>query len=225
MFLSCTTKSLILRGIRQKVGNFFPQSTQQRSLNFTFSRRGEFSTYRVMDEEDMTTILQGFDAYNQIFNSLQEEIDDASKRYRTVIDIQDTPNRGRGLFAARSFSKGDEVMIAKALKSIPRNSHTVQTGFDEHVFIDLPARFINHSCNGNVGIQDNDVGAYDFFALRNISEGDELLWDYESSENEVKGFDTCTCGSPKCRGSVGGFAKHGEQIKKQYGKYYANYLK
>lgn len=84
---------------------------------------------------------------------------------------------------------------------------------------------MNHSCDGNMGIQDNDTGAYDLYALREIKEGEELLVDYESFEYEIKGFDHCMCGSEKCRGSVGGFKENGAAIKEQYGNYYANYLK
>jgi hypothetical protein len=42
--------------------------------------------------------------------------------------------------------------------------------------MDLPARFINHSCEANVGIKDNNLGAFDFISLVQVSRGDELTW-------------------------------------------------
>jgi hypothetical protein len=44
--------------------------------------------------------------------------------------------------------------------------------------MDLPARFINHSCEANVGIRDNDLGAgaFDFLALKPVLRDEELTW-------------------------------------------------
>ena len=231
-FFSRATTTLLSRATYSKACQSFPQTTQLCATNINFATT-RFSTNAKENHENPkggttnTNIIEeeGFNAYNPRFNSLQEEIRDASKRYHNIIDIHDTLDRGRGVSAARSFSEGEKVMTAKAIKTIPRNSHSVQKSWDEHIMIDLPARFINHSCNANVGILDNEFGGYDFFALRKIGQGEELLWDYECSEYEIMGFDTCLCGDSMCRGSVSGFKKHGEQIKRQYGKYYANYLK
>jgi len=169
--------------------------------------------------------VNGFDSFNKKFNSIDEEIHDANKRYKHCVEIKDIGGSGRGVVAARAFAKGDAVILANALELIPQDSHTLQRSKDEHFFIDLPARFVNHSCNGNIGIQDNDVGAYDFFALRDIERGEELRWDYETSEFQILGFSKCSCGDPKCRIYLGGFKKHGESIKAQYGEYYAKHLK
>lgn len=177
------------------------------------------ATYEIADE------VNGFDSYNPKFNSVEEEVHDANKRYNNIVEIKDVDGIGRAVIASRAFAKGDAVVLSNSLGLIPQDSHTLQRAKDEHFMIDLPARFINHSCNGNIGIQDNDSGAYDFFALKDIERGEELRWDYETSEFEILGFEDCFCGDAKCRGTLGGFKKHGEIIKKQYGKYYANYLK
>eukprot|EP00591_Stephanopyxis_turris_P005086 CAMPEP_0195515894 /NCGR_PEP_ID=MMETSP0794_2-20130614/6799_1 /TAXON_ID=515487 /ORGANISM="Stephanopyxis turris, Strain CCMP 815" /LENGTH=93 /DNA_ID=CAMNT_0040644387 /DNA_START=302 /DNA_END=580 /DNA_ORIENTATION=- len=93
----------------------------------------------------------------------------------------------------------------------------MQKDWDAHVRIDLPARFINHSCNANIGIQDNEFGAYDFLALRTIPEGEELAFNYETSEYEISAFEKCMCSAKNCRGSVSGFKKHGEHLEKEFG--------
>ena len=77
-------------------------------------------------------------------------------------------------------------MRSRALSvSTVRDAHSVQTGWDQHVTIDLPARFVNHSCEANVGIFGNELGAFDFFALKEIEPVGELLWDYTTSEWEM----------------------------------------
>mmetsp|Transcript_16269 Transcript_16269/g.23858 ORF Transcript_16269/g.23858 Transcript_16269/m.23858 type:complete len:214 (+) Transcript_16269:142-783(+) len=162
------------------------------------------------------------------FNYIQEEIKDANDRYNGILTIRETNDRGWGLHVTRSkpFSIGEKIMSSVALStSHVRDSHSVQVGWDKHVLMDLPARFINHSCDANVGIRDNESGAYDFFAIREIEFGEELLWDYEASEYEVSAFETCLCGSSKCRKVLGGFKMSGETIRDLYGEYYANYLK
>ncbi len=98
-------------------------------------------------------------------------------------------------------------------------------GWDDHVRINLPARFINHSCDANTGAVKNEFGAYDFVALRTIEEGEELAFNYETTEYIISAFETCMCGSWNCRKELGGFKKHGEELKEQYGTYIADYLK
>ena len=51
--------------------------------------------------------------------------------------------------------------------------------------MDLKAILVDHSCDANSGVTDNEAGAYDFVALRRIDVGEELFWDYECAEYEV----------------------------------------
>eukprot|EP00586_Coscinodiscus_wailesii_P020947 CAMPEP_0172494326 /NCGR_PEP_ID=MMETSP1066-20121228/45227_1 /TAXON_ID=671091 /ORGANISM="Coscinodiscus wailesii, Strain CCMP2513" /LENGTH=177 /DNA_ID=CAMNT_0013265217 /DNA_START=208 /DNA_END=741 /DNA_ORIENTATION=- len=163
---------------------------------------------------------------NTLFDSLEDEIDDANKRYTNIVKVVETPDCGWGVRASRTFSKHEKVMTAKALAVTARDAHTLQKDWDKHVLVDLPSRFINHSCEANVGIKDNSLGAYDFFALEEIKEGEDMFWDYETAEYEpLGGFQNCKCGALKCRGLMKGFKDSGNTIKKQYGSYYANYLK
>ena len=163
---------------------------------------------------------------NSLFNSLEDEIDDANERYENALEVIETPNCGWGVRALKKFSKHEKVMASKALAVVPRDAHSLQKDWDKHILVDLPTRFMNHSCEANVGIKDNSEGAYDFFALEEIEEGEELFWDYEQAEyGSLGGFQSCMCGAPKCRGLMKGFKESGDTIKEQYGSYYANYLK
>lgn len=151
-----------------------------------------------------------------------------NQKYEGILQIKESPNnKGLGLFASRTFAVGDLVMASKpAITTATRDSHTVQIDWDRHILMDLPAVLINHSCNANVGILNNKTDdAYDFWAIRPITEGEELTWDYEASEWELSTPFDCSCGSAICRGKLRGFKVNGDIIRQQYGEYYAGYLK
>ena len=62
------------------------------------------------------------------------------------------------------------------------------------------ARFLNHSCAPNCKtrvITENRRKHIVIYAIRNISKGEELTYDYMLSESEDMGV--CRCGAPKCR--------------------------
>ena len=59
---------------------------------------------------------------------------------------------------------------------------------------------LNHSCSPNVGL-DKD---YNFVAMRAVSKGEELCWDYAFDESNSKFRMRCHCGSVRCRGMVTG---------------------
>ena len=150
-----------------------------------------------------------------------------NQEYKGVLQIKDTPNKGLGLFASRDFSVGDLVMTSKPIVvTETRDSHSVQIDWNTHIQMNLPARLINHSCFSNVGIKNNENNdSYDFRAIRPITEGEELTWDYEASEWELSTPFDCGCGSANCRKRLEGFKVNGSIIREQYGEYYADYLK
>jgi hypothetical protein len=158
---------------------------------------------------------------------LMEEIREANARYDGKAVIRLTiDQRGWGLFALTTFQQGDFVMRGTAVdQSSVQTKHSLQLDWDWHVEMDLPSRFINHICNdANVGVRPNEFGAYDFYALRRIDIDEELLWDYETTEYQIKGF-SCSCGSSACRGELKGFKVHGEQLIAAYGEdFIAPYL-
>ncbi|XP_069953644.1 histone-lysine N-methyltransferase eggless isoform X3 [Cherax quadricarinatus] len=71
-------------------------------------------------------------------------------------------------------------------------------------------RFLNHSCEPNVFVQNVFVDTHDlrfpwvaFFAIINIRAGTELTWDYNYEVDSVPGkIKYCYCGARKCRGRL-----------------------
>lgn len=101
---------------------------------------------------------------------------------------------------------GQVVIIGRAVRVVPcRTSHSFQVDRNTHVDFAAPACYINHSCDPNTGIRDNDHGGFDFIALREIAPGEELTWDYETSEYISIAVPRCLCGSANCRKVIRGF--------------------
>lgn len=125
-----------------------------------------------------------------------------------------------GLVAAQAISAGSFVMeyigeVIPAAEAAERSAaynaeeekHTYFMHLSQHEVIDAKfkgnrARFINHSCQPNCETQkwivDGEVCVC-IFALRNISPGEELTYDYHLQCGGGKRV-RCLCGAPECRG-------------------------
>ncbi|WP_164517423.1 SET domain-containing protein [Tabrizicola piscis] len=115
--------------------------------------------------------------------------------------------KGRGVFAIRDHLPGEVVLIG-LIESLAdrRTNHSIQLDWNVHANFEEPASLINHSCLPNTFVSPNRFGAYDFIALRAIASGEELSFDYATTEYESIAVPNCACGSPACRGSSGGFS-------------------
>ncbi|MGH3588171.1 MAG: SET domain-containing protein-lysine N-methyltransferase [Pseudonocardia sp.] len=117
------------------------------------------------------------------------------------------PDKGRCVVATMRFAPGQTVVVGAVERVVPaRTNHSFQVGWDTHVDLTSPARDINHSCDPNTGIRDNDGGAFDFVALREIAPDDEVTWDYETSEYVSIAVSRCLCGEARCRSVIRGFS-------------------
>lgn len=139
--------------------------------------------------------------------------------------IQQTP-KGRGVIAARNFDQGETVLVGRRTQVLPeRTIYSLQMELDLHVELDEPARLINHSCNPNTGVRNNQLGGYDFVALVNIAKGSEITFDYETTEYISIAVTECLCGYHNCRGRTRGFHFLPPEIQSRYGEFIADYLK
>lgn len=137
--------------------------------------------------------------------------------------IKNTSDRGRGVFASKNFMQGDVicrvtgrvVLDVDALKmSRYALNHMSAVSLHEWILVDPPMKYINHSCEPNVYEKDGFV-----LAMRQISSGDELFFDY--SINGVSNVDTwkmkCKCGNVSCRGVIyGDFFRLKNDLQKRY---------
>jgi hypothetical protein len=139
---------------------------------------------------------------------------------------------GRGLVAVAPIAadelfaiKGGHIVTTAALRSLPerlRNSEVqIAGGFHlaavEDAEYEPVMLFINHSCEPNVGFAGNIV----LVAMRDISPGEELTTDYALFDDD--GMMQCHCGTPSCRGTIGGRDWRRPDVQRKYGSYFSSY--
>ncbi|HRQ39267.1 MAG TPA: SET domain-containing protein-lysine N-methyltransferase [Chloroflexota bacterium] len=141
---------------------------------------------------------------------------------------------GYGVFANAPIAAGDvvatwggEIVTGEQLAHYPAfiQTHTLQ--IEENLFIkpldgvpSEPADFINHSCNPNLGLS----GQITLVALRPISPGEELCFDYAMSDGSPYDEFDCACGSPHCRGRVTGNDWQLPSLQERYAGHFSPYL-
>jgi hypothetical protein len=115
------------------------------------------------------------------------------------------------LLSARGARAGDFLFFVEGELSRVPSRYTVQVDVDRHV--DIPVgetlettldryfwRFMNHSCDPSAVIRGREV-----FARRGLVPGEEITFNYNTTEYEMfEPFD-CHCGHAACQGRVGGY--------------------
>jgi len=174
-----------------------------------------------------STAIGNLRSYQTYSSKEVQEVNKQLAVENSFIKIQTTPdNRGFGIYATRDIPKGTRIIRSNVVEDNGpiKTKHSLQTDWNNHMTMDMPAVLMNHSCHANVGVQPNEHGAYDFWSLESISMNDELWFDYESAEYEIEDF-SCSCGTPNCRGVLKGFKYHGDEVTALYGEeFIAPYL-
>lgn len=127
----------------------------------------------------------------------------------------------------RAFAKGELVNRSKSVGVAPeRDNHSLQIGENQHVYVDEPACLFSHSCDWNLYIKDNDLDGFDFYAYRDIAEGEELTFYYGMSEAQSVAVPECRCNADSCWGKSYGFTEAPPELQKAlYQAGVSNYLK
>jgi len=141
---------------------------------------------------------------------------------------------GRGLVAVEPFAqdelvaiKGGHIVDTATLRSLPSElqNSDVQIADDFHLVALEDAEyepvmlFLNHSCEPNVGFAGNVV----LVAMRDVAAGEELTTDYTLFD-DYEGSMECRCGTPSCRGTIGGRDWQRPDLQRRYGPYFSWYL-
>jgi len=103
----------------------------------------------------------------------------------------------------------------KVLKTPTR--HSIRIGIDRHVDTagTDPAvaanvfRFLNHSCEANARVE-----GLELIAVRAISAGEQIMFDYDANEWDMTSPFQCGCGAATCRGLIRGY-RHLGQVEHQ----------
>ena len=119
---------------------------------------------------------------------------------------------GQGVFAAEAVKKrlkigeirGESISVDEARIRATRSERIMIVELSAKRAIDFsksadPMRYTNHSCQANAQLVIRN-GRVEFYALRNITPGEEITVDYGETHHE--GRLRCQCGAPGCRGAL-----------------------
>lgn len=120
-----------------------------------------------------------------------------------------------GVYATRGFDRGEEVFRLTGSVGPRPSRYSIQIDVDRHLEPfdggnGAPAsrsaswKYLNHSCNPNLEV---DSTATRFVARHDIAAGDELSFNYLTTEWEMATPFECRCGSVQCFRHIAGF-KH-----------------
>jgi len=104
------------------------------------------------------------------------------------------------------FSAEDVTRLATVLPHFASHPVSVCDGYyfgSANLFEFDDAERMNHSCEPNCGVKGQIV----VVARRAIECGEELTFDYDTTESDAEPFD-CHCGSVRCRQTISGSAWH-----------------
>lgn len=140
---------------------------------------------------------------------------------------------GTGGFASKNFKLGEAICRMRGeLITFEELKRRYDSGKEkicnplqvtEKTYIDMtePYVCVNHSCTPNCGIRKKA----ELFALTDIKKGEELTYDYSTTEWTYEKFGKykewameCNCNSEKCRGTLGQFPTLSPKLKKDYFK-------
>ena len=127
-----------------------------------------------------------------------------------VIEVRN--NGGfKGIFAKETILKDSVIFRLKGTIAKTPTKYTIQLGIKQHLSfptirkpkddIDYCWQYLNHCCEPNGYMNTSERT---FRALRDIEPGEEITFNYLSTESEMAVPFNCICGSPNCFGFIQG---------------------
>jgi hypothetical protein len=133
-----------------------------------------------------------------------------------------------GVITKKEFGKGAVIFSVKGPILSEPTMYSLSAGTNKHID---PLRkdgsfdfghYLNHSCEPNVIIKiagsENSVPYIEIVARRDIKAGEELAFDYASSEYDTVSKTSCMCKAAICRGTIHGFKNLPSDIREKYEK-------
>lgn len=138
---------------------------------------------------------------------------------------------GRGLFARERVRAGEmllvwggDVVTGDSLSWMSEEKHRLAVQIEEDLYLvtpnEGPADWVNHSCDPNAGL----VGQIVLVAMRDIVAGEEICFDYATSDGSPYDEFECGCGSPLCRRHVTGSDWKLPELQARYAGHFSPYI-
>jgi len=138
---------------------------------------------------------------------------------------------GHAVFAREPVKAGELLMVwggdVRTAEEYPlltekQQMQAIQVEDDLYLvsFNEGHADWVNHSCDPNAWL----VGQITLYARRDIQAGEEICFDYATSDSlPLTDFD-CACGSPMCRGRFTGDDWKLPELQERYAGHFMPYL-
>jgi SET domain-containing protein len=117
----------------------------------------------------------------------------------------------KGVYALETIKEGAVVFQLQGTVTDTPTKYTIQVGWRRHLNFptirkanddrDYCWQFLNHSCNPNGYIDTADLT---FRALRQIAPGDQITFNYLTTESAMAVPFQCICGATNCYGFIQG---------------------
>jgi len=109
-------------------------------------------------------------------------------------------------YAASDMVAGEVILYLEGIPTEVATRYSVQIGMSAHLAPteagpdECPWIYTNHSCCPNAKVSGRNL-----VAIRDIKAGEEINFDYETTEFEMAEPFQCLCGSSECRKSIRGY--------------------
>ena len=139
---------------------------------------------------------------------------------------------GRGVVAERVFARGEVIAVwrgptitAREAVNLPTHERDQLLQVDDDAFIHsdedlVTVDFINHSCDPNCGFTDGAT----LVAMREISPGEAVTFDYAMSDTSSFIAFKCRCASSSCRGQMSGDDWRLPHLQQRYAGWFAPHV-
>lgn len=140
--------------------------------------------------------------------------------------------KGRGVYTTRPIARGETVTVwggdildrgQLEQCSDEQQMHAVQVWEGLYLTPHREAEAadcFNHSCDPNVGVKGQIV----LQAMRDIAAGEELCFDYATTDSSDYDEFQCACGAASCRGTVRGDDWKRADLREKYRGWFSLYL-
>jgi uncharacterized protein len=144
-----------------------------------------------------------------------------------------SPSEGFGVFVARPVPTGEtlcvwggEIVPTSRMLGLSEGRRRFAVQVEEDLYLVTPllgtgaADLINHSCDPSALLQ----GSHALVARRDLAVGEEVTYDYATSDaNPHLGF-VCRCGAIGCRGRVSGDDWRDPVLRERYGDAFSPHI-
>lgn len=110
---------------------------------------------------------------------------------------------GEMIRAVKPLGKGEVIFYLSGAIVDQPTKYTIQLDATHHVVTENGLwKSMNHACEPNVRI---DATTREMIAIRDIAPGEELTFNYNTTEWDMASPFSCGCGSPLCAVTIRGF--------------------